>query len=107
MPNARTSLVIKPITSLVTGLRSLYQKPRDTISGIDPTNWGSPFQPVQPLGPPGAEPRQFQTWSGQNLIFTPRSDAEYTAADLKALATYPLARICIENVKDTVTRAPW
>lgn len=67
----------------------------------------SPLQPVQPLAPPGTEPRQFQTWAGQNMIFTPRSDAEFSAADLKALATYPLARICIENVKDTVTRAPW
>lgn len=106
MPS-RASLVIKPIASLVSGLRSLYQRPPDTISGIDTDNWGSPFQPVQPIGPPGAEPRQFQTWSGQNLMFTPRSDAEYSAADLKALSTYPLARICVENVKDTVTRAPW
>ena len=104
---SRAALTIKPVASLVSSFRSLYQRPPERIAGIDPENWGSPFQPVQPFGPPNAEPRQFQTWSGQNLIFTPRSDAEYTAADLKALASYPLARICIENVKDTVTRAPW
>ncbi|SRR6266550_6678346 len=107
MANGRTGLVIRPVAQLVQGLRSLYQKPADTIRGIDPDNWGSPFQPIKPLGGPGSEPRQFQTWSGQNMIFTPRADAEFSAADLKALATYPLARICIENVKDTVTRAPW
>src|SRR6266404_2731785 len=107
MANGRTGLVIRPVAQLVQGLRSLYQKPADTIRGIDQENWGSPFQPIKPLGPPGSEPRQFQTWSGQNLLFTPRADAEFSAADLKALATYPLARICIENVKDTVTRAPW
>jgi hypothetical protein len=104
---SRTGLVIKPIQSLVSGIRSLYQRPPNTISDIDTQSWGSPFQPVVPWGPPKAEPRAFQTWEGQNLIFTPRSDAEYSAADLKALASYPLARICVENVKDTVTRAPW
>jgi|HubBroStandDraft_6_1064221.scaffolds.fasta_scaffold07177_7 hypothetical protein len=104
---SRTSLVIKPVASLLSGIRSLYQRPQDTITGIDPQSWGSPLQPVQPWGPPKAEPRAFQTWEGQNLIFTPRSDSEYSAADLKALATYPLARICVENVKDTVSRAPW
>jgi len=106
MPS-RSGLVVRPVASLLSGIRSLYQRPPNTIAGIDPQNWGSPFQPVAPFGPPKAEPRAFQTWEGQNLIFTPRSDSDYTAADLKALATYPLARICLENVKDTVSRAPW
>ena len=70
-------------------------------------SWDSPYQPVAPLGPAGRGAAPIPAWSGQNLIFTPRSDAEYSAADLKALASYPLARICIENVKDPVTRAPW
>jgi hypothetical protein len=107
MANGRTGLVIKPVTQLVESLRSLYQRPPDKIRGLKDDSWYSPLQPVQPLGPPGTEPRGFQTWAGQNLIFTPRADAEFTAADLKTMATYPLARICIENVKDTVTRAPW
>jgi hypothetical protein len=107
MANGRTGLVIKPVTQLVQRLQSLYQKPPETIRGLNADSWYSPLQPVQPLGPPGTEPRGFQIWAGQNLIYTPRADAEFTAADLKALATYPLARICIENVKDTVTRAPW
>lgn len=109
MANGRTGLVIKPIASIVSSLQSLYQRPPETIRGLDLDTWYSPLQPVQPFAPPGSgiEPRGFQMWSGQNLIWTPRADAEYSAADLKALATYPLARICIENVKDTVSRAPW
>jgi hypothetical protein len=107
MANGRTGLVIRPIAQIVQGLQSLYQRPPETIRGIDQDAWMSPLQPVKPFAPAGTEPRGFQMWAGQNLIFTPRSDAEFTAADLKALATYPLARICIENVKDTVTRAPW
>lgn len=107
MANSRTGLVIKPVTQIVAGLSSLYRRPPDTIRGIDLDGWMSPGQPVQPFGPPGTQARAFQTWSGQNQNFTPRPDADFTAADLKALATYPLARICIENVKDTVTRAPW
>lgn len=104
---SRTGLTIRPQNSPLSNLRSLYRRPPTTIAGIDQDTWYSPDQPVTPFGNQGTEPRQFQTWSGQNLIYTPRSDAEFTAADLKSLATYPLARICIENVKDTVTRAPW
>ena len=107
MANGRTGLVIKPIAQMVNRLQSLYQRPPDNIRGLDADSWYSPLQPVKPFAPPGTEPRGFQTWAGQNLIFTPRSDSEFSAADLKALATYPLARICISNVKDAVTRAPW
>src|SRR6266699_1735232 len=102
-----TGLVIRPITQIVAALTALYARPAETIRGIDQDSLYSPLQPIVPQGPVGAEPRAFQYWPGQNLTWTPRPDAEYSAADLKALASYPLARICIENVKDTVTRAPW
>lgn len=99
--------MIRPMAGFVTALTALYQRPPDQIRGLDSDALYSPLQPVKPFAPEGTEPRAMQYWPGQNLIWTPRADAEYTAADLKALATYPLARICIENVKDTVTRAPW
>src|ERR1044071_10155486 len=95
------------ISALSQLAQRLYQPPKDTIRGITTDAWYSPLQPVQPFAPEGTEPRVFQYWAGQNLLWTPRPDAEYSAAQLKQLATFPLARICIENVKDMLTRAGW
>ena len=102
---------IKPIGQLVQMMnqygRNLFQPGSDTIRGVDVDTWYSPLQPVEPMGPAGTEPRSFQYWSGQNLLWTPRADAQYSAAQLRVMATYPLARICIENVKDAFARASW
>lgn len=106
MADRASGLIIKPIGQFVTALSQLYQKPSDDIRGIDVADYGSPLQPVKPVAPAGAEPRGFEWMWGQNLNFTPRSDAEYSAADLKRLAAYPLARICIENVKDQLSKIP-
>lgn len=85
----------------------LYAPPPNTIAGINPQAWPSALQPVQPTGPKGSQPLAFSYWNGINLEITPRADLPLTFADLRALATYPLARICIENVKDILTSLPW
>ena len=101
------SIIVKPIGQLAQFASRLFQAPKDDIRGITPDAWYSPLQPVKPMGPEGEEPKGFQFYAGQNLIWTPRPDAEYSAWELKDLATYPLARICIENVKDQMSRIPW
>ncbi len=85
----------------------LYQKPEHTIAGVDSQNWPSALQPVQPVGPPGSQPLRFSFWQGVNQNITPRPDAPLTFQNLRQLSTYPLARICIENVKDQVLNLPW
>jgi 2'-5' RNA ligase len=85
----------------------LFRPPPSTIAGVDSRNWPSALQPIQPMGPPGSQPLGMNFFYGQNLVYTPRPDAEYTAAQLKTLSQYPLARICIENVKDTICYLPW
>lgn len=111
MANTTSGAKITPLGRLAQMLgqagRSLYQAPRDSIVGIDESGWYSPGQPVKPIAPKGIEPRGFQFWGGQNLSYTPRPDAEYTAAQLKTLGTYPMARFIIENTKDLVAGVPW
>ena len=108
---AGAAAVVRPLgalASMLTRLQgNLYQAPDDVIPGMKPTDWPSPLQPVRPFGPPDAQPLGFNMQMGQNLIFTPRPDSRYTAADLQALARYPLARMCITNVIDTISSLKW
>jgi Phage portal protein len=108
---ASSSAVIRHLGPLAQALgrlqSNLYRAPEHNIAGVDERNWPSALQPVAPIAPKGSAPLGFNFWTGQNLIYTPRSDAEYKAPDLKRLASYPLARICIENVKDQMVCIPW
>jgi len=85
----------------------VYREPDEVIPGIESNSFPNPSQPVRPIAPPGSEPLAFPYNYGMNLTYTPRSDAEYSAADLKRLSEYPLARWCIENVKDIVSGLKW
>ena len=96
-----------PIAAAMTRLGQLWQRPPDTISSINPSQWPSALQPVAPLGQPGSQPLAWQYMMGQNLMYTPRPDAEYGFNDLRSLAKYPLARVCIENTKAQISRIPW
>jgi hypothetical protein len=95
-------------TAWVRGLQQqLYQAPGTTIEGVKPSNWPSAGQPVAPFGRPTDEPLAILLQQAMNLMFTPRSDAQYTAKQLKGLAAYPLARICIDNTKDIIGDIKW
>lgn len=104
------SPVVRPLSPIVTALNraknALYSAPQTTIQGVDENIWPSPLQPVTPMGPPKAQPLGWPFDWGTNIVITPRWDAEYSAAELRYLATYPLARVCIENNKDMITRMP-
>src|SRR5258708_8583447 len=106
-----SSVIIRPLAPMVAAMaryaEQLYQPPKTTIRGIRQDAFYSPLNPVAPFGPPGTEPRGQIFFPGQNLNWVPRFDAVYSAAQLKSLATYPLARICIENVKDAIVKASW
>jgi len=108
---AGSAAVVRPLgalASMLTNLQGqLYQAPDELIPGIKATDWPSPLQPVRPFGPPDAQPLGFNMQMGQNLIFTPRPDSRYTAADLQALARYPLARMCISNVENIISSLGW
>ena len=96
------------IATMYTNLQNkLYAAPPKTITTISPSAWPSPLQPVAPMAREGSLPINWPFNMGQNLTYTPRSDAEYSSADLKDLSTYVLARACIENIKDIVSRCPW
>ena len=86
---------------------SVYRKPENTISGINPSNFPTAGQPITPIGPPGSKPLAWPFSYSQNLTYTPRYDSVYSAAQLRQLATYPLARMCIDNAKDILGQIPW
>src|ERR1700724_430507 len=106
MPRNSANAIIRPLGPLANSLASLFQPPRNTIRGVETTDWFGPLQPVAPIAPKRTEPRNLQYNSEQNLIYTPRADQVYSAEDLRTLATYPLARMCIENVCDMICRMP-
>lgn len=85
----------------------LYQAPPNTIGNVNPNNFPTVAQPVTPMAPAGSNPLVNHFTYGQNLNYTPRPDAIYTAADLKTLSMYPLSRICIDNTKDALCQMEW
>lgn len=78
-----------------------------TVVGASTQTWPSALQPVQPIAPKGSKPLAFSYWQGVNQSITPRLDAPLSFAELRDLAGYPLARICIENVKDVICSMKW
>lgn len=106
MPRGPQSATIRPLQAPASPLISLFTPPRSTIRGVETTDWFGPLQPVKPFAPQGTEPRSFQYNPGQNLVYTPRADRVYKAEDLRRLARYPLAQMCISNVCDMVCRMP-
>ena len=76
---------------------------RYAISGVAPTTWFGPQQPLAPMAPPEVKGRQFDYPFGINIDYTPRATSAIGFAELRALAdALPLLRTVIETRKDQI-----
>ena len=103
----------------LTGIASLISRNRPTAPGKENQNGGfsgwnkddasqyfGPGIEVAPIFQDPSTARGWQYWINQNMVFTPRPDAAFTAQQLRSLANYPLHRIAIENAKDIISDLP-
>ncbi len=98
---ANTS-IIRPILAIAHLLRPKSNGKEKT----DLTGYFGPGVVIPPIAPPGTEARGWNYWPFFNQNILPRPDAAITFQELRSLALYPLARICIENCKDIITAKP-
>jgi hypothetical protein len=76
---------------------------RFAITGVAPTTWFDPQQPLAPMAPPQVKGRQFDYPFGANIDYTPRSNQAIGFGELRALAdALPLLRTIIETRKDQI-----
>jgi len=81
---------------------------RYIISGVTPSTWFGPMQPLAPMAPAAVAGRQFDYPVGYNLTVTPRAEERISFAQLRALAdSYDLLRLVIETRKDQIERLEW
>src|ERR1043166_5444 len=75
---------------------------RYIVSGVAPTDWFGPMQPMPPVAPPAIAGRSFDFPVGANLRIQPRPDETIGFADLRGLADgYDLLRLVTEAAKST------
>ena len=81
---------------------------RYAVSGVTPTNWFGPAQPLAPQAQDQAEGRAFDYPVGFNLRITPRGEEAISFAALRGLADgYDLMRLVIETRKDQIESFDW
>jgi hypothetical protein len=81
---------------------------RYALTGVSPSTWFGPGQPLQPMAPEDVRGRQYDYAYGSNLQYTPRSNEAISFDDLRALAdNLPLLRAVIETRKDQVESMTW
>ena len=81
---------------------------RYAITGVAPTTWFGPLQPLKPMAPEGTGGRAWDYPTGFNLQYTPRSAEPVSFADLRALAdNCDMLRLVIETRKDQIESQSW
>lgn len=89
------------IQRVVTGVKYL-------VSGVTPTSWFGPSQPLAPQAQKETEGRQLDYPVGYNLRLQPREGEAVSFGQLRALADgYDLMRLVIETRKDQVESFEW
>lgn len=89
------------VARIMTGLQYV-------VSGVGPTNFFGPLQPLPPQAQDRAEGRRFDFPVGFNLRQRPRQDEAISFEQLRGLADgYDLMRLAIETRKDQIESFQW
>jgi hypothetical protein len=81
---------------------------RYAITGVAPTTWFGPSQPLAPMAPAEVVGRRFDYPTGYNLQYGPRAYEPVGFADLRALAdNCDILRLVIETRKDQIEAQDW
>jgi hypothetical protein len=81
---------------------------RYTISGVTPSSWMSPGQPLTPIPPGVVQPRAFDYAVGFNQQTRARANEPITFQTLRELSrTCDILRLVIETRKDQVESMDW
>lgn len=89
-------------------IRRVTEGVRWAVSGVGPTSWFGPMQPLAPQAQERTEGRQFDYPVGYNLRISPREGENISFATLRGLADgYDLLRLVIETRKDQIESYEW
>jgi hypothetical protein len=81
---------------------------RYAVTGITPSDWFGPSQPLAPQAPASVTGRAFDYPVGYNVLARPRSEEPISFHQLRALAdSYDLLRLIIETRKDQIEKLDW
>jgi len=84
------------------------QAVRYTISGVKPSTWMSPLQPLVPYSPVDEDGRQFDYQVGRNLFYKPRGTERVQFQELRNAARYSeILRLAIETRLDQMDALEW
>jgi HK97 family phage portal protein len=97
---------LTPITPGI--IQRVTQAARYAITGVTPSTWFGPMQPLQPMAPADVKGRQFDYPTGYNLNYNPRSYESISFEELRALAeNCDILRSVIETRKDQMEALEW
>ena len=89
-------------------VQRLVQGVRYTLTGVQPSDWFGPGQPLEPQAQQQAVGRAWDFDVNTNIQFTPRATEAVSFSDMRALADgYDLLRLVIQTRKDQICTQDW